>query len=171
MVIEGESKRVMTEALLTDAQELVSLKQAVFEDIQQRFGAGHWPPVSNLSDVERSIAHSRILVCKEGHTIVGMLRLSIEKPWAIDLAYFKPVSKAIYITDMAVLPARQHSGIGSQLIEYASQTAIENDVLALRLDTYDSENGAGAFYLKCGFAERGRASFRGTSLRYFEKML
>jgi len=41
----------------------------------------------------------------------------------------------------------------------------------LRLDAYDAEAGAGAFYPRCGFEERGHASYRGTPLVYFQQRL
>ena len=42
---------------------------------------------------------------------------------------------------------------------------------ALRLDAYDSPAGAGDFYLKCGFKERGRVVYRGDPLVYYELLL
>jgi hypothetical protein len=42
---------------------------------------------------------------------------------------------------------------------------------AIRLDAYDDKAGAGDFYRTCGFAEVGRASYRGAPLVYFEMML
>lgn len=42
---------------------------------------------------------------------------------------------------------------------------------AVRLDAYDSPAGAGPFHASCGFSERGRVSYRGTALIYYEVML
>jgi hypothetical protein len=42
---------------------------------------------------------------------------------------------------------------------------------AIRLDAYDAEAGAGKFYAKCGFRERGRVVYRKTPLIYFELIL
>jgi GNAT superfamily N-acetyltransferase len=39
---------------------------------------------------------------------------------------------------------------------------------AIRLDAYDHDAGAGAFYVKCGFREVGRVVYRGVPLIYFE---
>ena len=43
--------------------------------------------------------------------------------------------------------------------------------MAIRLDAYKGPAGAGAFYAKCGFSERGRVSYRATRLIYYEMLL
>ena len=42
---------------------------------------------------------------------------------------------------------------------------------AIRLDAYDHAAGAGPFYAKCGFRERGRVVYRGNPLAYYELLL
>lgn len=42
---------------------------------------------------------------------------------------------------------------------------------AIRLDAYDAEAGAGAFYEKCGYRQRGRVVYRGDPLVYYELLL
>ena len=42
---------------------------------------------------------------------------------------------------------------------------------AIRLDAFDAEAGAGGFYARCGFAERGRTAYKGNPLVYFERLL
>ncbi|MDA1027694.1 MAG: GNAT family N-acetyltransferase [Bacteroidetes bacterium] len=171
MTAELTSRLTLSTAVMSDALELVFLKRAVFDDFHDRFGAGHWPATDNLSSVEKSIDSSTILIAKEQDAILGMLRLSNKKPWAIDLAYFEPFPVAMYLTDMAVLPSRQHAGIGMRLLEFATAVSREKGAGAIRLDAYNSINGAGDFYLRCGFEERGQSTYRGTALRYFEKRL
>jgi hypothetical protein len=42
---------------------------------------------------------------------------------------------------------------------------------AVRLDAYDAPAGAGGFYARCGYRERGRVTYRGVPLIYFEHVL
>ena len=72
---------------------------------------------------------------------------------------------------MAVDPAVQRRGIGRQLLEAAASVARAWPADAIRLDTYDADAGAGPFYVKCGYREVGRASYRGTPHIYFELLL
>ncbi|HEX6899762.1 MAG TPA: GNAT family N-acetyltransferase [Thermoanaerobaculia bacterium] len=103
--------------------------------------------------------------------IVATLTLATKKPWAIDLSYFTPVRKALYLLDMAVAPARQRQGIGRLLLEEARRVAENWPVEAIRLDAYDAAAGAGEFYARCGYQEVGRRAYRGTPLIYYEHLL
>jgi hypothetical protein len=42
---------------------------------------------------------------------------------------------------------------------------------AIRLDAYDADAGAGSFYVRCGFLERGRVVYKGDPLVYYEFLL
>jgi GNAT superfamily N-acetyltransferase len=72
---------------------------------------------------------------------------------------------------MAVSVAHQGEGLGTQAIEDACAVAREWPADAIRLDAYDAAAGAGGFYLKCGFTERGRIVYRGDPLVYYEILL
>jgi GNAT superfamily N-acetyltransferase len=97
--------------------------------------------------------------------------METKKPWAIDLCYFTPVAKAVYLHDVNVEPRLQRSGLGRQLVERAKAVAREWPVEAIRLDAYDGPAGGGPFYAKCGFTEVGRTVYRGAPLVYFELVL
>lgn len=112
-----------------------------------------------------------MLVARSGGRIVGTLRLATKKPWAIDRKYFTQVRRPVYLTDMAVDPAVQRTGIGRQLLEYAASVTRSWPADAIRLDSYDANAGAGPFYAKCGLREVGRVTYRGTPLIYFEMVL
>jgi GNAT superfamily N-acetyltransferase len=103
--------------------------------------------------------------------MVGVLQLATRKPWAIDPACFQVVSRPLYLTDMAVLPAAQRKGVGAQLLGRAVAAARQWPAEAIRLDAYDADAGAGEFYRRHGFREVGRVTYRGTPLRYFEMLL
>jgi len=97
--------------------------------------------------------------------------MNTKKPWAIDLKYFTPAVKAVYLHDVNVEPRLQRSGVGRELIERAKAVAQAWPVDAIRLDAYDGPSGAGPFYAKCGFIEVGRAVYRRVPLIYFEFVL
>lgn len=115
--------------------------------------------------------HSRVLVAHKGNAIVGTLRLATKKPWAIDVLYFAPVEKPLYLTSMAVIPTMQRQGIGRLLVAEAVKQARAWPANAVRLNAFDADAGAGAFYAKCGFREVGRVTYRKAPLIYFELVL
>ena len=161
----------VTSASETDAPAIAALRTSVAEDLTRQFGKGHWSSCVTEKSVLRTIKTSRVLVARNKRAIIGTLTLETKKPWAIDLSYFKRVSRPLYLHDMAVTPDRQRRGIGRQLVEQAKAVARTWPSEAIRLDAYDSDAGAGAFYAKCGFLEVGRKTYRGVPLVYFELML
>jgi GNAT superfamily N-acetyltransferase len=118
--------------------------------------------------VARGLRSSRVLVAEQDGAIIASLRMEAKKPWAVDLRYFTPIGKAVYLHDVNVDPRLQRSGVGRQLLEYAKVVAREWPVDAIRLDAFDGPSGGGPFYKKCGFTEVGRAVYRGVPLVYFE---
>jgi GNAT superfamily N-acetyltransferase len=161
----------VTVAAPEDVAAIAALRTAVAEDLTGQHGVGHWSSAVSERSVARGLETSRVLVARSRGRVVGTLRLMTKKPWAINIRYFTPVPRPLYLVDMAVEPALQRRGIGRRLIEEAVRLARAWPADAIRLDAYDAAAGAGGFYVKCGFREVGRVTFRGTPLVYFESLL
>ena len=72
---------------------------------------------------------------------------------------------------MAVSVAHQGQGLGKLAIEDALSVARAWPADSIRLDAYDGSAGAGSFYEKCGFRERGQVVYKGDPLVYYEFLL
>jgi GNAT superfamily N-acetyltransferase len=155
----------------TDAQALVALHTAVAEDLTRRHGRGPWSSVTTEKGALFGMRNTRVVVARKGKTIVGTLHLPTKKPWVIDVSYFTPVKKALYLTHMAAIPAMQRQGIGRKLLEEAVKQARAWPADAIRLGAFDADAGIGAFYAKCGFREIGRVTYSKAPLIYFELVL
>ena len=164
-------KIVFSIAKQTDAPVLAALHTAVAEELTRRYGRGPWSAVTTEKGILFGMQHSRVITARRGKSIVGTMHLPSKKPWAIDVSYFSKVKKAVYLTNMAVIPSLQRQGIGRRLLEEAVKVARAWPADAIRLDAFDAEAGAGAFYAKCGFCEVGRATYRKAPLVYFELVL
>jgi GNAT superfamily N-acetyltransferase len=154
-----------------DAPAIVSLRNSVAEHLTRQFGRGHWSSMVSEKAVLHGIQTSRVLVARNGSAIIATLRLLTKKPWAIDRAYFMGGGRPLYLVDMAVEPGLQRQGVGRFLLEEAKAVGRAWPREAIHLDAYDGPAGAGSFYVKCGFREVGRASYRGVPLIYFEVLL
>jgi GNAT superfamily N-acetyltransferase len=154
-----------------DAVAIAGLRTAVAADLTVRFGAGPWSNAVTDRGVLWHMRHGDVLVARDGDAIIGTLALARRKPWAIDPAYFTRVKRPLHLTSMAILPARQRAGVGRILMAAAEAQARRDGFEAIRLDAYQGAAGAGPFYMKCGYADRGRAVYRETPLIYFEKLL
>ncbi len=151
-----------------DAAAVAWLRTAVALDLTEQFGRGHWSAAATEASALSGIKTSHVLVAREGPDVIGTLRMATKKPWAIDVKYFQPARRPLYLVDMAVAPGRQRQGIGRRLLEAAKEVATAWPGDAIRLDAYEGRAGAGPFYSRCGFKEVGRVIYRGVALIYFE---
>ena len=154
----------------TDAEAIARVRSAAADRLTRDHGYGPWSLGATGDDVLRAIRASRVLVARIGDAIVGTLRLATMKPWAIDVAYFTPARRPLYLSDMAVTPEWQGQGIGRALLAEAVTLAEAWPGDAIRLDAYDAPAGAGGFYAACGWIERGRVTYRNAPLIYFEHL-
>jgi GNAT superfamily N-acetyltransferase len=161
-------------ATSTDAAELAALHGFVAEDLTRRFGHGFWSSSPAERDQIRNMhkpKFSQTLIVRHNHRLIGTLRLTTKKPWAIDISYFTAATRPLYLTGMAVHPDFQRKGIGRLLLKEAETMAIQWPADTIRLDAFDAAAGGGPFYAKCGYREVAHVSYRKDPLVYFELTL
>jgi GNAT superfamily N-acetyltransferase len=159
------------DAVQADAKEIAALRCAAADDLTVRFGKGFWSSNATEKGVLLAMKRGRVVIATREDAITGTMTLSTWKPWAIDKSYFTKVEKPLYLTSMAVAPKLQGQGVGRAMLAAAEQAARDWPAQAIRLDAFDADAGAGAFYAKCGYRETGRATFRSVPLIYYEKLL
>ena len=159
------------DAKLKDIPGIAALHNATAGALTARFGAGQWSSFVTERGAALSLRHARVRVGVDDGRILTVLRLATKKPWAIDVSYFTPVKRPLYLTGMAVSVAHQREGLGRRALEDAHATAESWPADAIRLDAFDADAGAGPFYEKCGFNERGRVVYKGDPLVYYEMLI
>jgi GNAT superfamily N-acetyltransferase len=158
-------------ALEDDALMIAYVRAAAAAALTERYGRGPWSNASSERGVIAGFRDADVIVAIAHDAIVGTFRMSSRKPWAIDRSFFSRVRRPLYLTDMAVHPKVQRRGVGRALLVEAERVARAFPADAIWLDAYDAEAGAGEFYAKCGFEERGRKTYRDAPLVYFEQLL
>ncbi len=158
-------------ATVADVPALARLHGAAAQDLTERFGQGPWSNATSENGMLFALRNSTAFLALDGREVVATLRLASKKPWAINPLHFTPCSRPLYLIGMAVSPGHQRLGVGRWCLDQAKLVADSWDVHAIRLDAYDAKAGAGGFYSKCGYTERGRVTYRGTPLIYYELLL
>lgn len=161
---------IFERATAADARALVALRSATAQRLTDTFGIGPWSRAATERGTLFGMRRSQVWVARDA-AIVASFALGTRKPWAIDREYFTRANAPLYLTDMAVHPDRQRSGLGRQCLVEAVRIARAWPADAIRLDAYDTLAGAGPFYERCGFRSAGRVVYRGTPLVYFELVL
>src|SRR5262245_39992784 len=101
--------RLATEA---DAPALAALDLAGASAPTARSRPGHWSRSSSERGVLRRMTSSEVVTGWLDDELVATLALATKKPWAIDVAYFTPVRRCLYLLNLAVLPGCQGQGLG-----------------------------------------------------------
>ena len=156
------------DATLVDVAVIAGLQNAAAGALTARFGEGHWSSLVSERGAALAQRHARVRLGRSGKRVLTVVRLATKKPWAIDVSYFNPVKRPLYLTGLAVSVAHQGQGLGRLALEDACAVAKAWPADAIRLDAYDAEAGAGQFYASCGFRERGRVVYKGNPLVYYE---
>jgi GNAT superfamily N-acetyltransferase len=159
------------DATVDDVGVIAGLQNAAAGALTARYGTGPWSALVTEGGAALDQRDARVRLGREGSRILTVLRLATRKPWAIDVSYFTPVERPLYLTGMAVSVPHQRQGLGRLALEDAVAVARAWPAEAIRLDAFDAEAGAGGFYARCGFAERGRTVYKGDPLVYFERLL
>ena len=159
------------DATIADVATIAAMQNAAAGALTARFGEGHWSSLVTERGAVLAQRYARVRVGIGGKRMLTVLRLATKKPWAIDVSYFTPVKRPLYLSGMVVSVARQGQGLGRLALEDARAVAAAWPADAIRLDAYDAAAGAGRFYEKCGFRERGRVVYKGDPLVYYELLL
>jgi GNAT superfamily N-acetyltransferase len=162
---------ILKPATVADAAMLAVLHTRVADHLTEKHGQGPWSFKTSERGMLNAMCVSQVFIAKLDGEVVGTLRFTTTKPWAIDTSYFSSAKKPLYLLAMAITPTKQRLGLGKRCLEHAKSIAKDWPADVLRLDAYDAKAGAGSFYERCGFAERGRATYRDAPLIYYELLL
>lgn len=162
---------VFRKATLDDVEAIVDIRTGAAQELGRRFGDGPWSRAATERGVSAGFRQSMVWLAFERDAPVGTMRLSTRKPWAIERSLFTPVTRPLYLTDMAVHPTHQLRGVGRALLVEAERVTLAFPAQAIWLDAYDAPAGASGFYSACGFREVGRRAYRDVPLVYFERRL
>ena len=113
---------------------------AAYEKYTPRIGK---PPAPMTDDYEGQVASGNAWVLEVDDELVGLVVL-VPKP-----AY-------MLIDNLAVMPGRQRSGLGSMLLAFAEATARERGYVEVQLYTNELMHENLAWYTKRGYQETSR---------------
>jgi GNAT superfamily N-acetyltransferase len=110
------------------------------------------------ADYEALVAACEVWVAAEGEAVVGVLVI-------------RPRPDALFLENVAVLPAKQGGGIGRALIAFAERHARALGLPAVELYTNERMTENLLFYPALGYAETGRRRAEGFARVFFRKDL
>lgn len=153
-------------ALPGDVPAILRIRRAA-EDWLAAAGIRQWQPGWLTAErLDAEIGRGEWQVARGDAGVCGALRLlwSDEAVWQADNAF------AGYVHGLVI--DRRHTGLGSRMLDWAGERAVEAGASLLRLDCVSHNTRLRQYYLDQGFREFGeRAAYGGWTMALFEKRL
>lgn len=146
---------LLRRATAQDARSISLLVRAAYERYIERMGK---PPRPMLEDYERVIREHDVVLAEVDGALAGVLVLG-------------KTDDGFKIVNVAVDPARQKSGVGRALLEFAEAEARRLGYDSIHLSTNEKMTENQALYARIGYREYDRRVEDGYSRVYLRKPL
>lgn len=159
---------------VTDIEEVLSVFKVANKHLQEQ-GIHQWDdqyPSRGLlvADAEKECLFG---IVEDGCWIAAMVIDDVqEEPWKnVDWEYTK--GRILCIHRLVVNPEVQGKGLGKKLLQFAEEYAGTHGYASIRLDAYNGNPSALAFYERLGYVNSGSVTFPRFELPYscFEKQI
>jgi aminoglycoside 6'-N-acetyltransferase I len=116
-----------------------------------------WPDcaIADLTEIIQSSRQAGFLIRTETRQVIGLMNLSLRYDFVPD-ATQSPVG---YVEGIYVKAEYRKQGVGTALIQYAEQWALEQGCIQIALDALLDNPASHEFYAKVGFREVERVVF------------
>jgi ribosomal protein S18 acetylase RimI-like enzyme len=143
------------QALPDDDAAVTACVRAAYAVYVERIGC---EPAPMAADYAALIAAGAVWVAAEAGGVSGVLVLHAQPP-------------AMFVENVAVLPARQGRGLGRELLRFAESRAREAGLAEVTLYTNERMTENLGFYPALGYAETGRGMQDGFARVFYRKVL
>ncbi len=139
-------------AQLTDLDDLVNLLNILFSQ-ESEFKPNVDAQKKGLSLILSNNQIGQIFVARYQKKVVGMVSLLFTVSTALG-------AKVAILEDMVVHPDYRDKGVGSKLLSFARDYALQNAILRITLLTDADNLNAHRFYARHGFSQSAMVAFR-----------
>ncbi|MBP2643301.1 MAG: acetyltransferase, family [Firmicutes bacterium] len=164
---------MIRKAKSTDIMDIMKIiKETIIE--MHSYGNTQWDEdYPQEKDFLDDIQKGDLYVCEREGSLVGFTCINKIEPAEYTGLPWSTKEPAMIVHRMAVAPRHRRSGIGTELMKFANEFALKNNVRYLKTDTYSINAKMNALFVKCGYKWIGEMSFRGKEKPFYcyEKVL
>jgi GNAT superfamily N-acetyltransferase len=141
-------------------------------DMAERLGLTHGTPAYPLDWFRESARDREVYAVDDPVTLVGTFTVGKDPLFDYDPGRWTPDTEpALYLNRLAVIPARQGTGLGRACMDEVERIARDQRCGAVRFDCVAAHEDGLAFYDTLGYERRGPWREWGIELVLFEKVL
>ncbi|HZK53641.1 MAG TPA: GNAT family N-acetyltransferase [Desulfosporosinus sp.] len=158
---------MIRKATLEDLEDIMEIiKQTIVE--MNAYDNYQWDEnYPQEEDFIRDIQKEELFVIERKRKIAGFVCINKVEPveynglnWTVDEA-------AVVLHRMSVYTAYRRSGIGMELMRFADEVALKNNLKYIKTDTYSINKNMNALFVKCGYNLVGEIRFLGKEKTFY----
>lgn len=142
-----------------DIRDIMKIIQGTIVEMNS-YGNTQWDEnYPQEKDFLKDIQKGDLYVSEREGNLVGFVCINKIEPAEYNGLPWSMQEIAMIVHRMAVNPAYRRSGIGMELMEFADEFALKNNIRYLKTDTYSINTKMNALFVKCGYQLVGEMSF------------
>ncbi|WP_027624925.1 GNAT family N-acetyltransferase [Clostridium lundense] len=155
---------------IKDIMEIIGLTIAEMRSYSNTQWDENYPREKNFLD---DIKEGNLFVIERERTLVGFMCINKVAPVEYNGLNWSLNEDTMVIHRMAVNPDYRRMGIGSELMKFADEFALSNNIRYLKTDTYSINTKMNCLFKKCGYNIIGEMNFLGKEKPFYcyEKLL
>lgn len=158
---------MIRKATLNDVNKIMEIIKSTVEEMKT-YNNTQWDEnYPQAIDFTEDIESGELYVESEEGEVKGFICVNNVEPKEYEKLSWASNDKAMVIHRMAVNPNFRQQGVGSKLIKFAEELALDNDVIYLKTDTYSINTKMNSLFKKCGFNLVGEMSFLGKEKPFY----
>jgi GNAT superfamily N-acetyltransferase len=124
-------------------------------------------------DFRQDIEKGDLYVAERDGIMLGFVCVNKTEPVEYNGLKWSSKEEAMVVHRMAVNPAYRRNGVGTELMRFADELALKNNIRYLKTDTNSVNTKMNALFVKCGYKFIGEMSFLGkeTPFYCYDKLL
>lgn len=164
---------MMRKAVIEDIKNVMEIiKETIVE--MHSYGNYQWDEnYPQEKDFLDDIQKGDLFVIEREGKLVGFVCINKVEPVEYNGLNWSLNDDAMVVHRMAVNPAYRKNGIGTELMKFADELALKNNISYLKTDTYSLNSKMNRLFEKCGYKLVGEMSFLGKEKPFYcyEKVL
>lgn len=164
---------MMRKAVIEDIKNVMEIiKETIVE--MHSYGNYQWDEnYPQEKDFLDDIQKGHLFVIEREGKLVGFVCINKVEPVEYNGLNWSLNDDAMVVHRMAVNPACRKNGIGTELMKFADELALKNNIRYLKTDTYSLNSKMNRLFEKCGYKLVGEMSFLGKEKPFYcyEKVL
>ncbi len=158
---------MMRKAVVKDLKDIMEiLKETIIE--MHSYNNHQWDEsYPQEKDFMKDIEKGDLFVVERDDILLGFICVNKIEPVEYNGLNWSLKEEVMVVHRMAVNPSYRRNGVGTELMKFADELALKNNIRYLKTDTYSINTKMKALFVKCGYKLIGEMSFLGKEKPFY----